>query len=234
VGQLEKVPMKENSAPQAMQFSGKGFLEIQHDPRLDLLDGFTLDAWICPGELPAGGGRIIDKCTAGTGDGWTFDTFPGNDLRLITRHGAVNHKAGLAPGTWVHVAASHDPVGELRLYVNGQQVAAAPVQPRHQAPLERISKLHERLVAAGLGEAYEARHARLVLECVATVVRRSRMQEAGKLAPLASEASQAAADRSYRDTASKLAAGLQTVLDGYGESENAREKQIHAIWDSTK
>jgi len=234
VGQLETVAVKQDAARNALEFRGQGFLEIPDDPRLDLLDGFTLDAWICPGELPLGGGRIIDKCPAGTADGWTFDTFPRNDLRLITPYGTVTHQAGLVPGTWAHVAGSHDATDELRLYVNGKQVASARVQPRHQASLERISKLHERLVAAGLGETYEARHARLTLECAATAVRRSRMQEAGQLARLASEASQIAADRSYRETAIKLAAGLQKVLEGYGRSEDARKRQIHAIWELTE
>jgi hypothetical protein len=102
-----------------------GYLEVHHDEAFDLSGGFTFEAWIAPGALPAGGGRIIDKCIAGTDTGFTFDTYPGNSLRLITSRGIATHKANLPEGEWTHVAATYDPIAdEHRLYVNGDPVTS--------------------------------------------------------------------------------------------------------------
>ena len=109
---------------QAARFTGKGYLETAFDPRLNLPGAYSLDVWACPDQLPAAGGRLIDKVTAGVDDGYLLDTFPGNSLRLITEMGQANHAAELVPGQWVHVAATFNPAGELRLYLNGKQVAA--------------------------------------------------------------------------------------------------------------
>jgi len=42
--------------------------------------------------------------------------------------------------------------------------------------------------------------------------------------------SQVAADKSYQETMDKLAEGLRGVLKGYAASEDARKKQVTAIW----
>ena len=216
-----------------VQLGGKGWLEVANDPRLDLAGGFTLDAWIRPGQLPEGGMRIIDKCTVGTADGYTLDTFPRNGLRLITPQGTVGYDARLEPGKWVHVAATFDPQSGLQLYVAGKIVASAPVQPRQNAQLERISKLCDALQAAGLADSYEGRHAQLVVDYAATVVQRRQMFKEGKLKPLSEAASQTAADRSYVDTVDKLAQGLQAVLASYAKSQDPHKRRVLEIWKST-
>ena len=174
---------------------------------MTLADAFTLEAIIRPGELPEGGSRILDKCTAGAADGWTFDTCPRNGLRLITPSGVVSYDARLKAGELVHVAATFQNGGELKLYLNGTLVASTPAASRPTAQLERIRKLYDALHAAGMDSCYEARHARLVLEYVATVIQRRQMLAEGKLQPLPELPRQLAADRSYTETAQKLARG---------------------------
>lgn len=115
---------------EAARLTGRGWVEVAHDPRLDLSTSCTLDAWIAPEKLPPGGGRIIDKSKAGTSNGYMLDTYPGNSLRMIVSAGTLTHDARLARGKWVHVAATFDAAsGEQVLYVNGKAVASQNLAP---------------------------------------------------------------------------------------------------------
>ncbi|MEW6746521.1 MAG: DUF5703 domain-containing protein [Planctomycetota bacterium] len=94
----------------------------------------TLEAWIEPGTLPAGGGRIIDKIAPGIDDGFLLDTHPGNSLRLITTVATLRKENCLTPGRWQHVAATIDPgKGELRLFLDGAEVASETVETASDA-----------------------------------------------------------------------------------------------------
>ena len=78
----------------------------------------------------------------------------------------------------------------------------------------RARRLHEvwtRLAARGLGDSYEAAHARLALSAMATVGRRGGLFEKHVLKPLAPEV-QRAADAMYVGAAETLAAGIEDVL----------------------
>ncbi len=109
----------------ALRFDGKGFVEVAYDRRLDLTSAITLDAWICPDALPAGGARIMDKCIAGTAVGYTFDTCAGNSLRFILDAGTISYDAKLEPGKWHHVAAVLDgTTGRQIIYLDGKPVAS--------------------------------------------------------------------------------------------------------------
>ena len=89
-------------------------------------DGLTLEAWLRPGELPPGGGRIVDKTTPGGSDGLLFDTWPGRSLRLIVGSQILAARDVLPLDAWVHVAATVDASnGALALYVDGARVAAS-------------------------------------------------------------------------------------------------------------
>jgi hypothetical protein len=50
-------------------------------------------------------GRILDKCLAGTADGWTFDMHPAPALRLITGAPHLTKTEAMPPGEWIHVPA---------------------------------------------------------------------------------------------------------------------------------
>ena len=218
----------------ALELSGEGWAGVAHDAKLDLCEGFALAAWICPGELPETGARIIDKIPVGTDTGYLLDTFPGDALRVITSRGSLDYDAHLAPGEWRHVAAKLDPGGELRLYVDGKRVASRQCEaPPGVELFERIRELGARLVDAGLGECYEARHAGLAIDALAAIRRRRELLAEGDIRALP-EPSQAAADKSYVDTAVKLAQGLASVVESYSGSEDAHQKRVHAMWLNTR
>lgn len=214
----------------ALRFSGQGYLEVATDPRLDLREAYTLDAWICPHQLPALGSRIIDRITAGADDGYLLDTCPGNSLRFITEGGTIGFDAQLPPNTWAHVAATFDAADGLRLYLNGRLVASGPAQPSQATTaLGKIGALYARLVQAGLGESYEAQHAKLVVDSVMALRGRMALKAARKLPPLP-PASQFAADKSYFDAANRLAEGLVNVLNSYATARNSRQRRVFALW----
>lgn len=107
----------------ALRMDGEGYLSVPHDAALDCADGTTLEAWVCPGYLPKMGARIIDKSPAGLATGYLLDTYPGNSVRLIVRDPHVIHKANLAAGKWVHIAATVDgKTARAALYVDGRKV----------------------------------------------------------------------------------------------------------------
>jgi hypothetical protein len=89
-------------------------------------------------------------------------------------------------------------------------------------------KLYNRLTEAGLGETYEATHARLALDCIAIVHERRKLQSEGKIQQLP-ELPQVAADKSYVDTALKLCNGLENVIKSYSESRNPEKKRIYQL-----
>ena len=113
----------EYAGRRALRFNGGGFLEVAQDAALDLTQAGTLEAWIAVEALPQEGSRLIDKCVAGSADGYLLDTYPGNSLRLITQSGTLGHADTLPIGQWTHVAATFGKGGR-RLYVNGREVAA--------------------------------------------------------------------------------------------------------------
>jgi len=213
----------------AVRFTGEGYLEVAFDPRLEPRDAYTLDAWVCPDELPEMGARIIDKVTAGVDDGYLLDTCPGHSLRLITEQGHVGFDARLKPGEWAHVASTFDARGELRLYVNGKLVASTPAKKREGPQWAQWGVFHERLREAGLEDSYEAQHAGLIVGYVRAIHERERLRAEGKLPPLP-PVSQHAADRSYLEAVARLAQGLETVLASYEGSQDERKQAIAAIW----
>ena len=223
---------------QALRLDGTGYLEVTRDPSLDLTEACTLEAWICPQNLPPGGGRIIDKSQAGTSNGYLLDTHPGNSLRLICQAGVVGYDARLVPGEWVHVAATVAPDGRLALYLRGKPVAeragsAMPDTAKLVADAQRIRRLHHLLSQQGLSGNYLAAHARLALDSLAVAHDRFARLGEGTLHPLTNALSQAAADELYLDTARKLMAGLERRLATSAQSSEPREKLAARLWRST-
>lgn len=105
-------------------------------------EGLTVEAWVKPGNLPSGGGRIVDKATPAKADGFVLDTYPGNSLRLITQAGTVTAKRVLPKGEWVHVAGVADPkAGTLTLYVDGREVAGGKAGLR-ELDAERVTQAY--------------------------------------------------------------------------------------------
>jgi hypothetical protein len=218
----------------AIRLTGAGYLEIAHGPKVNLTRACTLEAWVCPKSFPPGGGRIIDKTEVGTSTGYLIDTYPGNSLRLICDRGTLSHNARLAPGQWAHVGATVAPDGTLTLYLNGKAVAsqrkdAASDVAAALAGAERMRRLYDRLSAAGLAGSYEAAQARLAVDMLAAYHRRLQLLASGLLKPLA-PASQAAADRSYLATVTRLSDGLAKAIDAYKGSDDPPRKAVYRFW----
>ena len=69
--------------------------------------------------------------------------------------------------------------------------------------MAQARKFYEALAADDMTDCYEAAHARLAVECLATTCQRMNMLSAGELELIPAELSQAAADKSYLVTTEK-------------------------------
>jgi len=108
---------------------------------------------------------------------------------------------------------------------NDGRVPEAPDDPA----LARVHSFYAGLAESGLGESYEAEHAKLVLEYAVVVKRRREMLAKGEIKPLP-EPSQSAADKSYVDTVTKLREGLQAVVQSYEGSNDPHKKRLYHLW----
>ena len=87
--------------PRALpQFAGLAFAE-----------GFTAEAWIYADDGFKGDGRLVDKTTPGGADGFLFDTYPGDSLRVVVGRTSTSQRGVLKRGVWQHVAAVIEPSG---------------------------------------------------------------------------------------------------------------------------
>ena len=125
------------------------------------------------------------------------------------------------------------------MYVDGKTVAGRPIDPLPDLNslglrVARLRVLHEQLVVAGLGESYEAAHARLVVRYLDVCHQRMKMLVDGTLQPLASDASQYAADKSYVVTALRHCDGLEKVLESYAKTDDSAKQRVYEIWERSK
>lgn len=232
VGKVESTTTPDGPA---IRLNGTGYLEIAPHPALDLTHACTLAAWICPAELPPGGGRIIDKSEVGTSNGYLLDTYPGNSLRLISQAGTLSYAAKLVPGRCVHVAATVSAEGRLTLYVQGKAVAehagsSMPDLASLRRAAERLRRFYQLLAENDLAGTYEAAHVRLTVECLATAYHRLTMLENGELKPLADPISETAADELYLATVRKLAEGWLHAVAADGASTEPRKQRLAQLW----
>jgi hypothetical protein len=216
----------------ALRMTGEGYLEVPSSPALGFTNGGTWYALVRPDTTK---GRLVDKCPVGGATGFTFDTYPGNSLRLISDSGTVSADAKLAPGRWTHLAATVDAEGNSALYVDGKLMASANRTTEEIAlktlldRAARLRRFHEAMVAAGLKDGYEAAHARLVVNCLLAAHERAELLAAGKLTALPPR-SEAAADKLYLSTPMRLCDGLEKLLNASKGSSDARKRQVYGLW----
>ena len=77
----------------------------------------SFEAWICPEKGEAG--RILDKITAGKGDGFLIDCWPDLSLRVIVGSQRKDFAGVLQPGVWQHVAVVMGK-WDVEVYLNGE------------------------------------------------------------------------------------------------------------------
>jgi hypothetical protein len=116
-------------------------------------EGLTLEAWVKPEKQADGGGRIIDKTTPGTVNGFLLDTWPGNSLRLITSACTLVVRDCLPEGRWVHVAAVADPAagGTFKLFLDGRKIAEEKGQAEDPAVAVTRGYILQRWITACAG-----------------------------------------------------------------------------------
>jgi hypothetical protein len=128
---------------------------------------------------------------------------------------------------FVRISLGDEKLGQLPVTLT-EAIAKRP--PIEQLPgFKRVHAFYTKLVEAGLGDCYEAQHARLAMEYAATFRQRRRMLEEGTIEPLP-EPSQSAAHKSYAATVKKLRDGLETVLESYADSTDPHTKRLHQLW----
>ncbi len=99
--------------------------------------------------------------------------------------------------------------------------------------VDPFARFLQRLESVRRTVSYEAAHAQLIVEQWLTVLKRTELQRAGKL-PRLPDRSQEAADRSYTDTLTRLAEGLQRTLEGYAGSPDAQKRHLYDLWQKAK
>jgi hypothetical protein len=107
---------------QAFALNGTSYVQVPNAASLQITTALTIEAWIYPTAL---GGRVVDKITAGTADGYLLDTV-GSKLRLIIGAVSVSSVANLPTNAWVHVAGTWDGAN-ARVYVDGVLAATSAV-----------------------------------------------------------------------------------------------------------
>jgi len=111
-------------------------------------DGMTVEAWV----KDPNGGRIVDSITPGGADGFLFDTYPGNSLRLIVGRQTLLKEDVLPAGKWIHVAAVvNNEIREIKTYVDGEAVAVAALVPGDDALVVSRAYALQRFIDACAG-----------------------------------------------------------------------------------
>ncbi len=101
---------------QAFSLNGSSYVRVSSTAALSPTAAITIDAWINTTVTNATG-RIVDKITAGGGDGYLLDLLRGQ-VRLIVDGVSATGATTLQPGVTYHVAGTYDGA-TLTVYVNG-------------------------------------------------------------------------------------------------------------------
>jgi hypothetical protein len=103
-----------------------------------------------------------------------------------------------------------------------------------EAPLRdwrrKLELFQHALEKSRFGDTREAAHARLALDAIEQVGLRRRLQAAGAIQALPKE-SQAAADRSFVEAATRLCDGLARLMTSYKDSDQPGRRGMARMWD---
>ncbi len=105
---------------QALSFDGVGdYVLVEDDPSLDLVNDFTIAAWIYTKTIDDTTHRILHKNSA-----YTFGITSSNSRLAVYHYGefasVYSNNNVLSPNTWHHVAVTLDSTTGVTFYVDGQ------------------------------------------------------------------------------------------------------------------
>lgn len=218
----------------ALHLDGKGHAETAHTADLMLTEQGSVTVWVSPSASLPASVRIVDKIPAGVDNGYMIDVNVERKLRLITSIGTLTTESAIEAGKMSHVAATWDAKGELRMYVDGKQVASKPCEMQPGVALvKRVTSFAKSLEAQGVGETYVGRHAQLAADAVTAIVDRQRLMAEGKITPI-EDSRRAAADQLYVDTAIKICQGFERVMNAYKEASEPEKANVYGLWTQSE
>ena len=128
---VEQVEQMDDPLGKYIRFTGKGYLEVPPDPRLNQSKACTVETWVRPAD-PKRDGCILNKQIVWSW-GYALESqgtyVVADGLRTQTGPGPLRAKAPFSPEAWTHVVAVFAPNGALRLYANGTLIAEHKAQP---------------------------------------------------------------------------------------------------------
>ncbi|MBI4662569.1 MAG: hypothetical protein HY735_27460 [Verrucomicrobia bacterium] len=148
------------------------------------------------------------------------------DSKVRARRESRPTGSSVRPG---RVLTTAGPLARYRQSAAAPSTTGAPDSVSLEQRAAKLRAFLDRMKAAGLGAGYEAAHAQLALDAIATIPVRRRLLAEGKLKPLP-ELSQAAADKSYVDAATKLRDGLENIFRAYEDSDQPQRRRMHQLW----
>jgi Concanavalin A-like lectin/glucanases superfamily/Chitobiase/beta-hexosaminidase C-terminal domain/Family of unknown function (DUF6298)/Putative collagen-binding domain of a collagenase len=111
----------------ALGFDGANdWITINDAPSLDLTTGLTLEAWVFPAATQTGWRTVVQKEQP---NGTTYYLHANSEMNapatgvFVGNEQQLSGSSPLPENTWTHLAATYDG-SQMRLYVNGVQVAA--------------------------------------------------------------------------------------------------------------
>lgn len=107
----------------ALQFDGSpnARVIIADSPSLDLVNNFTMMAWVKPNSIANGSRVILSKYTPTNQISFNFhqaDPSYGSKFQIDTTFGNLWSNASIEVGAWQHVAATYDG-NKIQFYING-------------------------------------------------------------------------------------------------------------------
>ena len=169
-------------------------------------------------------GSPVSKSTAGDGSDSTVAQF---SFRMTRRRSGQGRTAAGGRQSRRREIIGESSARGLPVILPKEEVPVEFAGLSKQAGVLRAFQVH--LNQAGLGNTYEAAHARLAEQAIETALLRRSLQQASLIKPLPAS-SQSAADKSYLDTANKLYDGLEAVLNSHAASTVSERQQIHGLW----
>jgi len=125
----------------ALEFdSDESHIICPSETSVEITEAFTIESWIYPysygSEAVFGWGRIFDKTVISIFLNKEFVLYPSHSLVLQMQHADGTLSSSASPensillNEWTHVAVSYDGIGQVRMFINGNEIITThPTEP---------------------------------------------------------------------------------------------------------